>query len=345
MKIWIDLTNAPHAHFFRPIIRGLEKRGHEVLITARQFGYLTDILDNYGLDYILVGSHGGKLLYNKLVNSLERQLQLSKIIWAEKPDLVVSKQSPDAARVGHGLGLPVVTYLDNEIAKSVNKLTVPLSNTIIMPLAIPTSMVTRYGIESDRVVKYNGFSELAHVVGFNPRKESLRELGLSPGEYIVARPEPIAASYFNNNGDHSILEQIVPEFKEYMIVLFPRSEKQKERFLKFDNVIIPEKTMDSLSLMYYSLCVISAGGSMNREAIALGTPAVSAYPGELLSVTKWLIKEGVKYHATDPFLIKQYIQNIIEKNGEFKEKIKEFVQNLESPVDVIVKTIEEKYEY
>ena len=38
--------------------------------------------------------------------------------------------------------------------------------------------------------------------------------------------------------------------------------------------------------------VISAGGSMNREAAVLGTPAYSIYAGKLAAVDRALVAEG-----------------------------------------------------
>jgi len=48
MKIWIDLDNTPHVPFFKPIIRELEKRGHEVVLTARDAFQVCELADRMG---------------------------------------------------------------------------------------------------------------------------------------------------------------------------------------------------------------------------------------------------------------------------------------------------------
>ena len=65
MKIWIDISNAPHVRFFKDIIKYLEAEGEDVVVTARQFGDIHKLLDMYGIDFISVGKHG-VTLYDKL---------------------------------------------------------------------------------------------------------------------------------------------------------------------------------------------------------------------------------------------------------------------------------------
>jgi hypothetical protein len=340
MKIWIDIVNAPHAHFFKGIIRELEKRGYELLITTREFDGLTDILDMLGISYYVVGKHGGSTLEGKLLASVERQHKLAKLIIEEKPDLALYKNSPEAPRVAFGLAIPTIGFADNDTATAVNKLMLPYTKRLVYPKAIDAYDLIKCGADANSLHPINGFPELAHLYGFKPDKQPLRELGLEPYSYIVMRTEPIKANYFNGDAEKSILEGVIPLLPEIPIVLFPRTEEQGKRFEKFKNVIIPGHIMDSLSLLYYAKLMIGAGGTMNREAIALGTPTISTYPGKLLAITKWLIKLGVKFHSTNPIEIAKKSEEFLKKNGSFRSFIRHTIAGLENPIDVILKEIE-----
>ena len=339
MKVWIDITNAPHAHFFKGVIRELEKTGHEVLVTTRYFDGLTGILDMEGIDYYVVGRHGGATLEGKLIASSERMYKLSKLIIEEKPDLALYKHSAEAPRVAFGLQIPTIGFVDNETAIAQNKLILPYTRLLVYPKAIDAYELLRQGADANGMRPINGFSELAHLYGFRPKRRVLRELGLKRGEYIVMRTEPVKANYFNGP-ERSVLEDVIPLLPEVPIVLFPRTPEQRERFERFENVIMPERPVDSLSLLYYAKLMIGAGGTMNRESIALGTPTISTYPGRLLAVTKWLVEKGVKYHSTDPVKVATAAERMMELNGSYRAYIRNVVSGFENPLDVILREIE-----
>lgn len=339
MKVWVDITNAPHVHFFKGVIRELEKAGHEVLITTREFDGLTGILDMYGFDYYVVGRHGGATLEGKLIAGTERMYKLSKLIVEEKPDLALYKHSAEAPRVAFGLQIPSIGFVDNETAIAQNKLILPYTKLLLFPKAIDAYDLLKCGADPNGMRPVNGFSELAHLYGFRPDRRVLKELGVKRNEYIVMRTEPVKANYFNGP-EKSVLEDVIPLLPEVPIVLFPRTEEQRERFQHFDNVIMPKRPVDSLSLLYYARLMIGAGGTMNREAIALGTPTISTYPGRLLAVTKWLVEKGVKFHSTDPVKVASMAERIIEMNGSYRAYIRGMVSAFENPMDVILREIE-----
>ena len=339
MKVWIDITNSPHVHFFKGVIRELEKTGHEVLVTTREFDGLTGILDMEGIDYYVVGRHGGATLEGKLIASSERMYKLSKLIIEEKPDLAVYKHSVEAPRVAFGLQIPSIGFVDNETAIAQNKLILPYTKLLLYPKAIDAYELLRCGADPNGMRPVNGFSELAHLYGFRPDRKVLRELGLKRGEYIVMRTEPVKANYFNGP-EKSVLEDVIPLLPEMPIVLFPRTPEQRKRFERFENVIMPEKPLDSLSLLYYANLMIGAGGTMNRESIALGTPTISTYPGRLLAVTRWLVEKGVKYHSTDPVKVAMAAERMMELNGSYRAYIRNVVSGFENPLEVILREIE-----
>ena len=338
MRIWIDLSNAPHAQFFSSLIKDLRRSENEVLVTTRNFDHLTGILNNKGIEHEVVGEHGGSTLKGKLKSSSKRTTRLTDIISNFDPDLALSKHSVEASRVAFGLDIPSITVVDNENATAPNKLALPLTDKIIAPSSIPKQALTRQGANKESIITYNGFSEIAHVDKFTPDPEVLEKLSLNRNKpIIVIRTEPIMANYYDKD-KQSIAYEIIPELNqrtESQIVLFPRTKKQKEKLSKYD-VTIPENTIDSLSLLNYSDLMIGAGGTMNREAVAIGTPAISIYPQNLLSVTEHLIKENLLVHTKDPNSAIKEACNLLKNEKNFEEKIKQFI----NPLNMVIRTME-----
>ncbi|MEA1993636.1 MAG: DUF354 domain-containing protein [Euryarchaeota archaeon] len=337
MKIWIDISNAPHIHFFKNVIKELELRGHEVIVTARDFDSIREILILCDIEYRTVGKHGGFSLKDKLVESSKRVLDLAEMIAEENPDLALYKHSVEAARVSYGLNIPSICAVDNEIAEAQNKLMLPLSTRVIAPEAIPVEKIKRYGVSERSIRRFYGICELAHVRDFVPDR-SIRERFNPDVPLIVLRPEPIKADYYNGNKNKSVIKEIIEDSPiDATFVVFPRSEYQK-RLFDMGNVVVPEKIMDSLSLIHFSDLVISAGGSMNREAIASEVPAISAFPGELLAVTEFLIDLGIKDHSLDPKEIWRTAEEFMESS--YKKDVRKALKRMENPVDVILEEID-----
>src|SRR5580658_7344135 len=71
-KIWIDLDNSPHVPFFIPIIEGIERRGHQVFLTARDSYQVCELLRLHGLSCQVVGRHYGKRWILKLLGTAFR---------------------------------------------------------------------------------------------------------------------------------------------------------------------------------------------------------------------------------------------------------------------------------
>lgn len=279
MKVWIDISNAPHAHFFKQVIRRLKaKIKAEVIVTTRAFDSVPEILDMCDIQYTVIGNHGGSDVKEKLLASSKRILDLTDYIADKDVDIALYKHSVEAPRVAYGLQIPSVCVVDNEHATAQNKLMLPLSTRVVAPHCIPKQEIMQFGVRKEDLIQFNGICELAHVYDFTPDPDVLTRLGLdSNRKVVVMRPEPAKANYFNGDRKKTIIKKILQNNTFDQCVVFPRFEEQK-KVLQFPNVVIPEKAVDALSLMYYADLVISAGGSMNREAICVGTPAISTYP-------------------------------------------------------------------
>ena len=312
MKVWIDISNAPHVRFFKDVIKYLEKEGEDVIVTTRQFGDIHKLLNMYNIDFESVGKHGVSL-EEKLKESTNRVTDLVDIITGEKVDVAVSKHSIELPRVSFGLGIPSLYVLDNEHATAANKLTLPLCSRIISPNIINVWKLMEYGADPNKLIQYNGTSELMHFKSFEYNENIFEDLNLNltKNKTIFMRPEPSLASYLDADCKKSVLSPVVDVLKEYAnILILPRFKEQAKIFEGIDNVTILKAPVDTSSIIKKSDLVIGAGGTMNREAAILQTPVISCYPGECLSVDKYYINQGLMYRSND-------VDDIIHKSLSF----------------------------
>ena len=311
--IWVDVTNPPHVLFFREFIKG-----HETLVTSRDFGDLGAILDSYGIEHTPVGRHGGKSKEEKLIESSRRVEELAGIV-SNKIDVAVSKQSVELPRVAFGLGVPVIQFIDNEHAEKQNRIVLPLCKKIIVPAALNADKLIKQGAAKEQIVKVECTFEATQIKNFKPNPEVPKAHGLE--DYILIRPEPYMASYFKGNG---MTEELVEKLGDkYRVVIMPRGAEEYNAMTL--------RNADSLNLMYYALAVLGGGGTMTREAALLGTPSISYYPQDLLGVDKFLIENGLLHHSTDTDEIISMLDDIITEKEETRKKAKDVITHMEDP--------------
>ena len=311
MKYWIDVTSPPHVHFFRALIKRLEKQGDEVLVTSRSFGIMNGILENNGIKYTSIGSHGGKNLEDKLIHSSERVIGLARLISKEKPDIALSKHSIESARVAFGMGIPSVSVIDHETASKQSRLTAPLANIVVSPEATEKAKLEAYGARA--VKTFYGVCETAHFSDFKPSDGVLNELGLGRDEkIIIARSEPMLSSHnFHRSALLAAVRDMKKEFPEAKVVFIPRSDGDRKLFAG-EGLIMPENPIDTLSLYSFASLMVGAGSCMNREACISGCPTISLCPDRLPGVDRFLVEKGLMFHSTEK-------SEIMEKASEFLE--------------------------
>ena len=247
MKIWIDISNAPHVRFFKDVIKYFEAEGEDVIVTARQFGDIHKLMEIYDIDFISVGKHGVSL-YDKLKESTSRVYNLVDVIHDEKVDVTLSKHSIELPRISFGLGIPSLYILDNEHALAANKLTLPLCDRIITPKIIDIWKLMKFGADPNTIISYEGTSELMHFKSFKYNDNIFNDLNLDlkHPKTILMRPEPSLASYLDADCHKSVLSPIVDELKNYAnILILPRFKEQAEIFEGIENVSILKPPVDT----------------------------------------------------------------------------------------------------
>jgi len=298
MRIWIDLANSPHVQFFRALIPEFAARGHQVEITARDFAQTVELALNAGMMPRVIGGHGGGSITGKAGNLIGRAGALRK--WARDRDfdLALSHNSYAQLAAAAALGVKAVTLMDYE-HQPANHLAFRLASRVIVPRAFPSAALKKYGASTRKIRRYEGTKEDVYLADFVPDPEFakvLLRLGVKSVEVlVVARPPAREALYhrFENKLFDELLVSLSTR-KEVKIILLPRSVAQRADYetRKWANLIIPDEALDGANLIAAADLVISAGGTMNREAAALGVPAISIYAGKWAAIDQELVDEG-----------------------------------------------------
>jgi predicted glycosyltransferase len=297
-RIWIDLANSPHVPFFRALIPEFERRGIEVEITAREFAQTVELAEAAGLQPVVIGAHGGRALAGKAGNLIGRAAALRK--WARERgvELAVSHNSYAQVLAARALGIKSVTLMDYE-HQPANHLAFRLASRVIVPRSFPEEALRRYGARAKKVRRYNGTKEDVYLADFAPDPrfaETLGELGVKADDVLViVRPPALDALYhrFENELFDELLNRLSAR-AGVKIILLARTEEQRAAYSKRSgaNLILPRVALDGSNLVAYADMVISAGGTMNREAAALGVPAATIYAGRWAAIDEELVREG-----------------------------------------------------
>ena len=295
-KIWIDLDNSPHVPFFAPIIEELEHSGHSILLTARDCFQVCELADLLNLTYRRVGRHYGKNPVWKLAGLCWRSLQLVPVVLRDKPVLAVSHGSRSQLLLANLLRIPSVTIADYEFAR-MWMLVHP--TWVITPEIIPDSTIHA---RKEHILKYPGIKEDVYVPRFKPDSTILDKFGFDGAEVIVLVRPPATEAHYHRPESDELFEAVLnflggkPQVK---MILLPRNERQAadvcskwtSMFAK-GQILIPNSVLNGLDLIWCSDLVISGGGTMNREAAALGVPVYSIFRGKIGAVDRYLASAG-----------------------------------------------------
>ncbi len=303
-KIWIDLENSPHIPFFRPIIKELEARGCEVVLTARDCFQVCELADMAGFKYRKIGHHYGKHRIAKVVGLGIRVLQMTPFVLRERPAISVAHGSRSLSVVSAMLGIPSIAIVDYEYAD--HRLTTWLGSTqnkwVITPAVIPSDIFEKSGVLKDHVLHYPGIKQDVYTPFFQPDPSLKDALGLLPADVVVTiRPPATEAHYHNPESEKLLMAvfKLLGAHPEVKTILLPRTHRQEAELRQASpglfaagRIVVPKHAVDGLDLIWYSDLVISGGGTMNREAAALGIPVYSLFRGTMGAVDKHLAETG-----------------------------------------------------
>lgn len=298
VKVWIDLDNSPHVPFFFPIIRELESRGYSIFITARDAFQVCGLADYYGISFKKIGKHYGANKLLKVLGTIWRALQLAVFVKAFKPDLSISHGSRSLIIASSLLHIPTILIFDYEHAEMLPFIKPILG---IAPEVINDPHIAKHFKRGVRT--YSGLKEDVYVPTFKPDPFLLRKLNLKRGDIVATiRPPATEAHYHNPEGEKLFYETVeyLGNLPDVRIVILPRNEKKQGDYVHSTwpqwcaegKIFIPKKALNGLDLIWHSDFVVSGGGTMNREAAALGVPVYSIFRGKIGAVDRYLAEQG-----------------------------------------------------
>ena len=294
-KVWIDLTNSPHVLFFRPILRRLEEAGVPSVITARDYAQTLGLLELYGIPHTVIGRHGGARLGGKVTGLARRSLALTRFGRATKGiRQAVSHGSNDLAVAAKLLKVHNTVLHDFEGATTMHKINFRLADKVMVPAVIPWPALQSLGLDERRYRPYAGIKEQVTLADFVPDPTVIETLGLDAARPIAVLRPPATMSLYHRGIENTLFDQVLDYLRasDVQVVLLPRTPEQAQGFEGVTGVVVPAKPVDGPSLVYAADLVVSAGGTMNREAALLGTPTWTTFAGELGAVDRMLIDAG-----------------------------------------------------
>lgn len=290
--IWIDLDNSPHVPFFAPIIKRLREEGYNVKISARNYSQTVSLAELYDLDYTAIGKHHGKNKFIKIIGLIYRAIQLFPFGFKSKANIAISHGSRSQMIVAFLLRIPIAMFLDYEFIQTIPGVKPKM---VFLPNIISTKKVKSF---ATKIASYPGIKEDIYVPGFSPDASIKKYLGICNDRIVVILRPPAHEAHYHNPESEKLFDEIInylTEKQNVKTIILPRDDRQKvsikikyEKHFKSNALSIPNDVIDGLNLMWHSDLVISGGGTMNREAAALGVPVYSIFKGKIGDVDKYL---------------------------------------------------------
>jgi predicted glycosyltransferase len=305
LRVWVDFTNTAHVVVLRPLVELLEARGDEVVLTARPLSHTLELLDDWGHEYTTLGRHGGASRAGKARAAFDRVRAMTRFGRARgRFDAALAHGSTDLPMACRLLRVPNTTMFDYEFALVQHHVNCRFANRVLVPEAIPPERLRRFGARGSKLVRYPGLKEEYVLHGFEPDPSVPEALGVDLARpLVVVRPAAAYALYVPGTHD-LLLPRLLATLAEQgaQMVVLPRTPEQAAEVLglRVPGVIVPPRAVESRSLVAYADALVSGGGSMNREAVALGTPVWTMFEGRMGGVDEALVREGRLRVLRDP---------------------------------------------
>jgi uncharacterized protein len=335
MRIWVDISAPAHVLVLRPILERLRAAGHDVQVTSREYTQTQELLELHGIEHTTLGRHGGASRARKLARLIERTAAMRRFGAGGGFDLALAHGSNDLAIASRLLGIPEANMHDYEWATSQHHVGCRLARRVIFPDAVPPERLRRFGVTAEKLFQYPGLKEEYYLADFEPDADALERLGADPGRVVVVlRPPPDVSLYHRKSNPlfPQVLLRLGNDDGVHAVVL-PRTPAQRDfvASLALPSVVLPQHAVEAQSLIALADLVVSAGGTMNREAVALGTPVYTTYGGRLGGVDESLIRSGRLRPLTEPRALE------LEKRAPASDRVRRDPGLL---VDLILGTVE-----
>jgi hypothetical protein len=289
---------------FRPLLQILRERSDEVSVTARDYAQTVQLLELHGIEADVLGRHGGRSRFGKLRSLTSRLHELRRWARGRELDIALAHGSHELTMTAHRLGTPSSTTFDYEFAWLQHQLGCRAATRVVTPDAIPPERLERYGARPPKHIQYPGLKEEYYLADFEPDPRALEGFDLDPARTLVVVRTPPDVSLYHRRSN-PLFPQVLDHLgrdEEVQAIVLPRTDEQRAyvRQLELPSVQVPDRAVDGQSLIAFADLVVSAGGTMNREGVALGVPVYTTYGGRLGGVDEMLIREGRLIPLSDP---------------------------------------------
>jgi predicted glycosyltransferase len=305
MRVWVDLTNTAHVLVLRPLVDLLERRGHEVTLTARPLSHTLELLEDWGHPHTVIGRYGGTGRLGKARAAAGRVAGMLGFARGRDFDWALAHGSTDLPPACRLLRIPNTTMFDYEWASLQHHANCRLATRVLVPDAIPAERLRRYGARPPKLIRYPGLKEEYYLADFEPDPGVLDALGIDTRRVLcIVRTAPSYALYLRG-AENELLPRLLRRLsahEETQTVVLARTDEQRRAIgdLALERVIVPERAVDGRSLVAFADLLVSAGGTMNREAAVLATPVWSIFEGRLGAIDELLAGQGRLRFLRDP---------------------------------------------
>jgi predicted glycosyltransferase len=317
LKIWIDISAPAHVLVFRPLIALLRGGGHDVEVTTRDYAQTLELLEQHGIEATVVGRHGGRSRIGKARSLVSRLRALRRFARDRAYDLALAHGSHELTLTARRLGIPSSTTHDYEYATLQHHLGDRAATRVVVPEAIPAERMARFGVRPPKLLQYPGLKEEYYLYDFEPDPAVLDLLGVDGERTLVVVRTPPDVSLYHRRSNPLFPQMLgfLGRQESIQVVVLPRAPEQRDYVVRLGlpSVIVPEHAVDAQSLIAFADLVVSAGGTMNREAAALGVPVYTTFGGRMGGVDELLIREGRLRPLTDPRAL-----DLRRRNGAFE---------------------------
>ena len=314
------MTASAHVLVFRPLIERLRKHGHEVEVTAREYAQTLQLLKLHGLEADVIGEHGGRSRFRKARAMSGRLRALTRWARGRAFDVALAHGSHELTLIARKLGVPSATTFDYEYAWLQHQLGCRAATKVVVPDAIPPARLERYGVRPPKLLQYAGLKEEYYLSDFEPDPRVLDAWPIDPARTLVVVRTPPDVSLYHRRSN-PLFPQVLAFLGSHEgvhAIVLPRTPEQRDyvRSLNQPSVIVPDGAVDAQNLIAAADVVVSAGGTMNREAAALGVPVYTTYGGPLGGVDEQLIRDGRLVPLTDPRAL------VLDKRDGSRERVR-----------------------
>ena len=340
ITVIIDITHYPHVNFYKYVIGALTRKNINVQVILQPRGNLVSIFEKECPDvpYVLIGGYK-KSIFGKMLGMIKCDIAFLKYLSKIEFEVGTGVGSINLAHTARFFGKTAIIFGDDTENKLAHYLIKPFAPWIVMPKCIT--------IRGKKILKYNGFKELAylHPNHFRPDKKALEPYDLNPYEYVFIR-EVSSASLNYRRLTMGKLAKTLGYLKEMDLkIVLSIEEKSLINLFKKYCIILEEPIEDIHSLLHFASLTISSGDSMARESCLVGTPAIYT-GGRDMAINNELIKRSCMFKVNDEKYIKDTIKYLIKANikKEVEAKInqaikEEWVDTTQVILDVLLGTI------